>query len=115
MAWLVHDGVVLASLDRAESIRERTQGLLGRDSYEGALLLAKTRSVHTIGMRFPIDVAFCSRDLTILNIVTVPQRRVTRPHWKAYYAIETEAGRFSHWKVQVGDQLELRGIEEFDG
>lgn len=112
MAWLVHDGVVLASVDRAESVRERTQGLLGRDSYDGALLLAKTRSVHTFGMRFPIDVAFCSRDLTVLKIVTLPPRRVTRPEWKAYYAIETEAGRFRHWKVEVGDELTLRGMDD---
>ena len=109
MAWLVHDGTVLASLERADSLRSRTQGLLGRDDYDGALLLEKTKSVHTIGMRFPIDVAFCDRDLRVLRIVTVPRFRVTRLEWRAWCAIETEAGRFAHWNVHPGDQLEIRG------
>ena len=37
-------------------------GLLGRDGIEGALLLRPARSVHTLGMRFAIDVAFCDAD-----------------------------------------------------
>lgn len=109
MAWLVHEGRVLATLERADSVRTRTKGLLGEPSYEGALLLERTRSVHTIGMRFPIDVAFCSADLRVIRIVTVPRFRMTRPELRASCAIETEAGRFAHWNVCVGDQLEIRG------
>jgi uncharacterized membrane protein (UPF0127 family) len=109
MAWLVHEGTVLANLDRADSLRLRSRGLLGRESYDGALLLERTRSVHTVGMRFPIDVAFCDKDLRIVRIVTLPARRVTRPAWRARCAIEVEAGRFAHWNVKVGDQLEIKG------
>ena len=39
MPWLVHDDKVLATLEVASSPRERMQGLLGRDSIDGALLL----------------------------------------------------------------------------
>lgn len=113
MAWLVHEGKVLATLERADSIRLRGKGLLGQDSYEGALLLEKTKSVHTIGMRFPIDVAFCDSALCVVRIVTVPKFRMTRPEFRASCAIETAAGRFAHWKVVVGDQLEIRG--DLDG
>lgn len=113
MAWLVHDGRVLATLERADSVRLRTKGLLGQDRFDGALLLEKTRSVHTIGMKFAIDVAFCDRDMRVLRIVTVPKFRVTRPEFRASCAIETEAGRFAHWKVAVGDELEIRG--DLDG
>ena len=109
MAWLVHDGRVLATLERADTVRQRALGLLGKASYDGALLLEKTRSVHTMGMRFPIDVAFCDDDLKVLRIVTVPAHRVTRPERKASCAIETEAGRFGHWDIKVGDQFEIRG------
>ena len=31
---------------------------------DGALVLRPCRQVHTIGMRFPIDVAFCAADGT---------------------------------------------------
>ena len=109
MAWLVHGDTVLASLQRADSLRSRTVGLLGKREYEGALLIDKTKSVHTIGMKFPIDVAFCDDELRIIRIVTMRQHRVSKIEFGAACAIETEAGRFQHWNVQVGDQLEIRG------
>ncbi|HMC43026.1 MAG TPA: DUF192 domain-containing protein, partial [Acidimicrobiales bacterium] len=65
MAWLIREGEVLATLELAASRRERVLGLVGRDHYEGALLLRPARSVHTVGMRFPIDVAFCDADLVV--------------------------------------------------
>ena len=109
MPWLVHEGRVLASLERAESIRDRAVGLLGRREYEGALLIEKTKSVHTIVMKFPIDVAFCDDAMTIIRIVTLAQHRVSKYERNASCVIETEAGRFRHWQVEVGDQLEVRG------
>jgi len=58
MAWLVCDERVLASMEVASTRAARRDGLAGRDEVEGALLLQRTRWVHTIGVRFPIDVAF---------------------------------------------------------
>ncbi len=109
MAWLVHEGTVLASVERADSVRSRTKGLLGRDRIDGALLLDKTRSVHTIGMRFPIDVAFCDDEMKVLRIVTMPQHRVSKVEFGAKCAIETTAGRFRHWQIEPGAQLEILG------
>ncbi len=108
MPWLVADGRVLASLEVATSTRGRMRGLLGRDGIEGALLLSPARSVHTFGMRFCIDVAFCDRDMMVLRIVSVPPRRVTRPTLRAHAVLEAEAGSFDRWQVQVGDHLEVR-------
>ena len=58
MAWLVRGGEVLASLEVADTRAMCRKGLLGRDGIDGALLLVPARSVHTLGMRFDIDVAF---------------------------------------------------------
>lgn len=109
MAWLVHEGRVLASLERAESLRDRTVGLLGREELEGALLIEKAKSVHTLGMKFPIDAAFCDDDMRVIRIVTLPQHRVSKFERHAACVIEAEAGRFRHWQVEAGDQLEVRG------
>lgn len=109
MAWLMHEGTVLASVERADSIKSRTKGLLGRDGVDGALLLDKTKSVHTIGMKFPIDVAFCDDEMRVIRIVTMQRHRVSKVEFGASCAIETNAGRFSHWKIEAGDQLEIRG------
>lgn len=109
MAWLVHDGTVLASLERADSVRSRVVGLLGRSEFEGALLINRTKSVHTIGMKFPIDVAFCDDEMRVIRIVTMPRHRVSRIEFAASCVVEAEAGRFRHWQVEEGDQLEIRG------
>jgi len=108
MPWLLRDGEVLASLDLARTRRERSKGLLGRDGIEGALWLEPARSVHTVGMRFPIDVAFCDADLVVLRVVTLRRYRVSRPVLKARSVVEAEAGTFARWNLQPGDQLELK-------
>jgi uncharacterized membrane protein (UPF0127 family) len=110
MAWLVRDdGEVLATLEIAESGRGRARGLLGRDGIEGALLLRPAKSVHTLGMRFPIDVAFVDRDMVVLRTVTMQRWRLGRPVLKAHGVIEAEAGTFGHWNLKVGDRLEIKG------
>lgn len=110
MAWLVRDGEVLASLEVARGVRERARGLLGRDSFEGALLIERTRAVHTIGMRFPIDVAFLDRSLRVLDTVA-PLRpwRLTRPRLRARHVLEAPAGAFERWHLRPGDVLEIKG------
>jgi uncharacterized membrane protein (UPF0127 family) len=110
MAWLVREGDVLAALEVAENHRSRLVGLLGRDDFEGALLLRPARSVHTIGMRFPIDVAFCDRDLHVIDVLAPMRRhRFGRPRWNARVVIEAEAGAFDRWGLRVGDHLEVKG------
>jgi hypothetical protein len=79
MAWLVREGEVLASLEVATSWRARRKGLLGRAGVEGALLLRPCTSVHTAGMRFDIDVAFCDEDLKVLETVRMRRWRIGRP------------------------------------
>jgi uncharacterized membrane protein (UPF0127 family) len=108
MAWLVRDGVVLASLEVADSFRGRGRGLLGRDGVEGAILLRPARSVHTIGMRFPIDVAFCDDQMVVLRTVRMARNRLGRPCLKATQVIEAEAGAFARWGLQVGDHLDVK-------
>ena len=71
-------------------------------------MLRPAKSVHTIGMRFPIDVAFCDRELRVLAVRTLRPHRMTAPRPKAKVVIEAEAGAFERWRLRPGDQLELR-------
>ena len=110
MAWLVREGGdVLASAEVARKIGERTAGLLGRDpgSVTGALVLRPCRQVHTLGMRFPIDVAFCDREGVVLRTVTVPPWRVTRVVWRSGFVVEAAAGSFERWHLRAGDTIEV--------
>jgi uncharacterized protein len=109
VVWLVRDEEVLAALEIAERFRPRARGLLGRNGIEGALLLKPARSVHTIGMRFAIDVAYCDRDLVVLATARMVRHRVGRPRLRARAVLEAEAGAFERWRLRPGDQLEVRG------
>jgi uncharacterized membrane protein (UPF0127 family) len=106
--WLVRDGEVLAAAELAASRRARGRGLLGRDGITGALVLRPCRQVHTIGMRFPIDVAFCDADGVVRRVATLRRHRVSRPVWRAAFAIEAEAGAFERWGLRVGDRVEVK-------
>jgi uncharacterized membrane protein (UPF0127 family) len=109
MPWLLRDGEVLAAAEVADGFGQRLRGLLGRDGVAGALVLPHARSVHTVGMRFPLDVAYCDRDLTVLGTTTMRPYRLGRPRLRARYVIEAEAGAFERWRLRPGDQLELKG------
>lgn len=106
--WLVRDGLVLASLVVPSNRRERGRGLLGRDGFEGAMLIEPTRSVHTIGMRFPIDVAMLDADRRVLKVTTMGPHRVLMPVRGCRSILEAAAGVFRGWDLNVGDELEIR-------
>jgi len=107
--WLVRDGAVLASAEAASGRRARRRGLLGRPGLDGALVLRPCRQVHSIGMRFAIDVAFCDREGRVLRTATLRPGRVSRPVLRAAWAVEAEAGAFARWGLATGDLIEVRG------
>lgn len=108
-SWLVSDGQVLASAEVADGHRGRARGLIGREHVEGAFVLTPCRWVHTIGMRFPIDVAFLDSTGVVLKTMRMKPHRLGVPVWHARMIVEAEVGSFSRWGLKVGDQVELRG------
>ena len=106
--WLLRGDDVLANAEVAATFLSRTRGLLGRNSFEGALVLPGTRSVHTFGMRFAIDVAFLDRDLVVMEALCMPPWRMARPRVRCSSVLEAQAGAFDRWRLRTGDQLELR-------
>jgi uncharacterized membrane protein (UPF0127 family) len=109
MSWLLRDGDVLATAEVAEGFAQRSKGLLGRTTYEGAMIFPRTRSVHTMGMKFPIDVAFCDKDLVVVGVTTLAPWRMSIPRRGGRSVIEARAGAFERWGLRPGDKLELRG------
>ena len=79
MAWLVSDARVLASAEVAESGAARRHGLLKRDGFDGALVIEPCRWIHTIGMRFPIDVAYLDADGIVVKTIQMHRHRVGIP------------------------------------
>ena len=108
MPWIVSDARVLASVEVVSGRRAKGKGLLGRDHVEGAFLIQNCRWVHTIGMRFPLDVAYLDADGHVLKTLRMSRHRMGIPVWKARSVLEAEAGAFARWGLHVGDVVELR-------
>ena len=109
MTWLVRDGDVLATVEVAHSAKARRTGLLGRSDLDGALVLRPCRNVHTLGMRFAIDVAFCDAGGRVLHTSTLAPWRISRVVLHSAFVVEARAGSFDRWALRPGDHLELRG------
>ena len=108
MAWLVTEARVLASCESATGRRARRRGLLGRDGIEGALVLRNCRWVHTLGMRFAVDVAYLDPTGVVVKTVHMRRHRVGAPVWRARSVVEAQEGAFGRWGLRVGDVVELR-------
>jgi uncharacterized membrane protein (UPF0127 family) len=99
--------VVVERCVRAERMRERTRGLLGRDGLEPGtgLWIAKTGSVHTFFMRFPMDAVFLDKQLRVLKVV--PAVKPFRVAWSrgARSVVELAAGEAARVGLVEGMQL----------
>ncbi|MFH8220203.1 DUF192 domain-containing protein [Streptomyces sp. NPDC018057] len=101
------DGLVVP-LELATSYRARTKGLLGRDRVDGALLLSPAGSIHTFGMRVPIDVAYLDRRLRVLAVVTMRPGRLGLPRLRSRHVLESAAGAMAGWGLRAGVRVEVR-------
>ena len=104
-----------ATILHAETFRSRLMGLalIRPSELPGghALLLQPCSSIHTFGMRFPIDVAFADTDGTVLQVIRgVPPRKVRRCP-KAAVALEAHAGELGRFLLDgrgAGSRLVVR-------
>lgn len=83
--------------------RERARGLLGREALPGrhAMLFEGARSVHTFGMRFPIDAVVLDAELRVLAVRRLRPGRALLPRRGARHVLETPAGA----GLRPGDRL----------
>jgi uncharacterized membrane protein (UPF0127 family) len=78
----------------AKTGKARRRGLAGLDSLPSDhALLIRTLSVHTFGMRFPLDLIWLDKHGTAIRVDRdVPSKRM-RACWRARSVVETVAGQ----------------------
>jgi uncharacterized protein len=100
--------------DIADTSKKRKTGLLkhtGLKPGEG-LWITPCEAVHTIGMKFPIDVLFLDKKRRVMKI------RHAMPRWRmaasllAHSVLELPSGTAAATETVRGDQLEF---EKYDG
>ncbi len=106
--WLLRNGSVVTAAEIADRPAERMKGLLGRDGYDGALILHRTRSVHTAFMQFPLDVAVLDEEMRVVAVQRLERWRLCMPKKGGRSVLEAQAGAFERWALTVGDHLEFR-------
>ena len=103
------DQPVASLVEMAETRATRRKGLLGRDGLpEGAaLILRPCNAIHTVGMRFPIDVVFVDSHGVVRKIVhnMPPWRMAVSPLSRT--TIELAAGQLNGDVLRVGDHVRL--------
>ena len=98
----------------AASWVSRLIGLLGRREFpEGeALIFPRCQSIHTVGMRVPIDALFVDRTWRIVALrAALKPNRLVLPVWKAWGVIELPSGTLTRLGLAVDDQLQLTPLD----
>jgi uncharacterized membrane protein (UPF0127 family) len=108
--WLLRGGEVLAAAEEADRVGDRMRGLLGQRDYDGAMLFPRTKSVHTIGMHFAVDVAFIAKDGTVIDLCRLGRWRMCSPRRHTAAIVEARAGAFERWGLATGDVVEFREV-----
>lgn len=107
---LTRGEILLAEAEVAGTFFRRLKGLLGRSelSEESGMLLIPCRGIHTVGMSFPLDVAFVDRENRICFLLeALPPYRFTPGVRKAAFALEAPAGTFRRKQTRVGDEIKV--------
>jgi uncharacterized protein len=95
----------------ADTSLSRMIGLLGKrglNAGEG-LWIRPSSGVHTIGMKFAIDVIGLDKNLRVVKLwPRLVPFRVTSVSLKVQSVIELGAGRIAECQVQLGDLLKVR-------
>ena len=96
------------SVELASTSLTRLWGLLGRRGVEagGGLWIMPSSGVHTMGMRFPIDVVGLDKNMQVIKVWhnLVPYR-VTSVSLKMRSVIELPTGTIREAMIEVGDVL----------
>lgn len=97
------------SVRLADRFLTRLRGLIGARDRQAGLWLTPCAGIHTIGMRFPIDVVFLDRKGMVRKIdVAVPPFRVRRAARGTHSVLELPAGYTRRVQLRVGDRLRFR-------
>jgi len=99
----------------ANSYVRRLVGLLGKTKRWAkvgtGLWIVPSRGVHTIGMMFPIDLVFLSKDKEVVHVEEyVRPFRISRVSLRASSVLELPPHTIYRTGTQVGDRIEISSL-----
>ncbi|PYV43996.1 MAG: DUF192 domain-containing protein [Acidobacteria bacterium] len=97
-------------LSTADTIFSSLIGLLGKRNlpHGAGLWLVPCQSIHTMWMRFPIDVIFLDSEKTVVHLIeNMKPFRISIHVSRAKSVIELPAHTITSTQTQLGDQIEI--------
>lgn len=94
----------------ADTFFSRLKGLLGTEELPPgeAMWIRPCGSVHSFGMKFPIDVLFLDRDMRVVAMAKgLRPGRVSAPQVKAYSVLELPVGVLDAAATVIGNRIEI--------
>jgi uncharacterized protein len=105
--------IISRNIEMADTHLRRLLGLAGRKQLCAGcgLLIRPSSGVHTIGMRFAIDVVALDKAQTVTRIWhRIRPFRVTAISFGTCSVLELAAGEANKQQIEVGDHLELTEV-----
>jgi uncharacterized membrane protein (UPF0127 family) len=105
--------VLVGNCRIARSFFSRFMGLMGRKSLpaDEAILFPKCNSVHTMFMRFPIDVVLVDAQGRVVGVdVAMKPWRMMMPRKNTKHIIELPANRSEELGIRAGVLLDINGV-----
>ena len=99
----------------AVTLFSRMRGLLNRTSLKKGegLVIVSCQQIHTVFMRFPIDVIFVDKTHKVVGLVrNIPPFGFSPIFWNASFAIELPTSAIEKAQTQSGDILEFEKYAE---
>lgn len=91
----------------ADTFFKRFIGLMGKKDFKDCLIFTKLKdsSIHTLFMRFEIDVYFIDENKIIYEKITLKPWKFHKPKKQAKFILETKKGLL---KLKIGDKLDVK-------
>jgi hypothetical protein len=112
---LTKGNTVATQVILANTHTTRRKGLLGHESLkpDEGMFLIPCRSVHTMRMKFPIDIVFVDKAYRVVKVMAdVKPGRLMLRGKGGYATLELAAGTAAAKRVEAGDQLKFLGLEK---
>ena len=111
---VTQNSIIASDAALADNFISRLKGLLGTDKLDTgkALIIFPCNSIHTFGMKYPIDVVFLDNHDKVVKInEAMPVNRFALCS-KSNYVIELPAGTIEATGTVVGDKISLKSYSK---
>ena len=97
----------------ADTLFSRLQGLLGSSTLPAGagLWIKPCNSIHTFGMKFPIDVLFLDKGKRVVGVAKAMRpNRISRIYSGASSVLELPAGTIDAAESCIGNEVAIDGV-----